>query len=56
MAIVVDAVWGSPTAETVVERCAVQRLKMGAWVYMVRRTPARAHQESRFTAACKPFE
>ena len=31
-----DAVWGSPTVATVVERCAVRQLwELGVWVYMV---------------------
>ena len=48
-----DAVRGSPTVATVVERCAARRLwELGAWVYMVSRTLASAHRESRFAAAC----
>jgi len=48
-----DAVRGSSTVATVAGRCAVQRLwELGAWVYMVGRTPAHMYRESRFAAAC----
>ena len=47
-----DAVRGSPMVATVVEHCVIRRLwELGAWVYMVSRTPARAHRELRIVAA-----